>query len=145
VQVIILIALIQKVVSPDCVRLARDGACDRTDGDSGRRKVIGLIIFEIVVGIILALLALQRLARSWGRQLRRFVTIAAFVLFAAMFIVYLVFIGKNASAGFTDIVLLFFANFTLGVIVVQLTLYIAPYNELGVVLVNAGYYAADTV
>ena len=28
---------------------------------------------------------------------------------------------------------------------VQLTLFIAPYNELGLAIVNAGYYAADTV
>ena len=42
-------------------------------------------------------------------------------------------------------VLLAFANFTLGIIVVQALLYIAPYNELAVIIVNAGYYAADTV
>ena len=53
---------------------------------------------------VLALLVVQRIARGWGRQIRRFVTIVAFVLFSAMFVVYLVIIGHTASAGFTDVV-----------------------------------------
>lgn len=159
-NVVILIALVEHITRPDAeaagpctgpgagVCLGGEcigGVCMREVSGSGRRKVIGVLVFEFAVVVVLALLVLQRAARSWGRQLRRFVTIAAGVLFIVMFVLYLAYFGRDASAGFTNIVLLAFANVTLGIVIVQLVLYIAPYNELGVAIVNAGYYAADTV
>ena len=50
-QVIVLIALVQHLVSPDCARIRPNGSCVEEDG-SQRRKVIGLVIFEIVVAIV---------------------------------------------------------------------------------------------
>jgi hypothetical protein len=143
-NIVILIALAERIVHPDCKSLNPDGTCGKEDSDSVRRKVVGVSIFEACIAIVLGLVTMQRVLRSWDRQLRRIITIFAFLLFVVMFVLYIVFIGKNSSAGFTDLMLIGFANITLATIIVQLTLYIAPYNEFGVSIVDSGYYLADS-
>jgi hypothetical protein len=143
-NIVIFIALAERITRPKCKTPNTDGVgCSKWH--SRNNKVVGAVIFELAVAFIIGMLIVQHIARSWGAQLRRFVSITAGALFVVMFVLYASVFGDNASSGFVDIVLLSFANFTLGTIVVQLVLYIAPYNELGVLIVNAGYYAADTV
>jgi hypothetical protein len=138
-NIVIFIALVERITRP-CER-----NCTKEEKENSRsNKIIGAVLFEMAVALVLVLLIVQHVARSWGAQLRRFVSISAGLLFAVMFVLYMRVFGDNASSGFVDIVLLAFANYTLGTIIVQLVLYIAPYNELGVLIVNSGYYAADT-
>jgi hypothetical protein len=108
-------------------------------------QVSGLIAFEIVVVALILLLALQRSIRSFGAAARRWIAVFAAVGLVALLVVYLVLIGKNASAGFTSVILLAAANYVAGTIIVQLCLYGAPYHRLSMVIVDAGYYAADTI
>ena len=116
-NVVIFIALAERIVRPRCLEVGVDGGCERAE--SRRPKVLGAVLFELAVAFVIAMLIVQRIARSWGAQLRRFVSIAAFVLFAVMLVLYLRVFGDTASSGFVDIVLLGFANFTLGIIIVQ--------------------------
>lgn len=116
-NIVIFIALAERVLRPRCLEVGLEGGCARSA--SRRPKVIGAVIFEIAVVFVIALLVFQRVVRSWGAQLRRFVSVTAFVLFIIMFALYLRVFGDTASSGFRDLVLLGFANFTLGIIIVQ--------------------------
>lgn len=60
------------------------------------------------------------------------------VALVSLFVVFLVVVGKDASAGFTSVALLAAANWILATIIVQLCLYGAPYHKLSVAIVDAG-------
>lgn len=107
-------------------------------------QVTGVIIFELVLAIIAGMVFVAYLVRSQGANVRRYISILSGIFLTAMLVLYLSVFGDNASAGFTDIVLLAFANVTAAIVVVQVALYAAPYRRWSILVVDAGYYVGDT-
>ena len=141
---VILIAVLEFITRPDCQFRLRDGTCLATEDGSGSRKVIGVIVFEVFVFGLLALAGLQQVMGQWNRKLRRLSNVIAVAGFIVLFFLFIGVFGRSSGAGVRDLVLLIYANFIFGTIIVQLWLYIAPFNAIGVSVVNNGYYAADT-
>lgn len=104
----------------------------------------GVIIFELVLAIIAGMVFVAFLVRSQGANVRRYISILSGIFLTAMLVLYLSVFGDNASAGFTDIVLLAFANVTAAIVIVQVSLYAAPYRRWSIMIVDAGYYVGDT-
>lgn len=109
-----------------------------------RLQVTGVIIFELVLAIIAGMVFVAYLVRSQGANVRRYISILSGIFLTAMLVLYLSVFGDNASAGFTDIVLLAFANVSAAIVVVQVALYAAPYRRWSILVVDAGYYVGDT-
>lgn len=65
----------------------------------------------------------QRLRSRKAKRIFNFVIAAAFT---GVIVLYLAYITETPSAGFTDLVLLTFANYTGAVVLVQLLLHISP-------------------
>lgn len=107
-------------------------------------QVTGVVIFELVLAIIAGMVFVAYLVRSQGANVRRYISLLSGVFLTTMLVLYLAVFGDNASAGFTDIVLLAFANVTAAVVVVQVALYAAPYQRWSITIVDAGYFAGDT-
>lgn len=107
-------------------------------------QVTGVVIFELVLAIIGGMMLVVYLVRSQGANMRRYVGLIAGIFLTAMLVLYLNVFGDSASAGFTDIVLLAFANVTAAIVVVQTALYAAPFSGWSIMIVDAGYYAGDT-
>lgn len=95
-------------------------------------------MFEFVLAAIIVMLAVARLVKAQGANVRRYISVFTGVSLVALIIFYVVRVGGTLSAGFTDIVLLAFANMTAFVIVTQVCLYGAPYQRWSITVVDAG-------
>eukprot|EP00892_Ulva_mutabilis_P001698 jgi/Ulvmu1/11529/UM078_0018.1 len=146
-NVVILVALGERIVRPeyDFVVDEETEEVTRVEVDgSVRRKVTGVVIFELVLAVIGGMVFVAYLVRSQGANVRRYISLLSGIFLVTMLVLYLVVFGDTASAGFTDIVLLAFANVTAAVVVVQVALYAAPFQRWSITVVDAGYYAGDT-
>ena len=121
-NIVILIAVIDFVIRDE------DGS-----GNDGR-KIAGVLVFELLVAGIVFLAVVQRLVQAYSRQLRRVLIIVAFGAVILLFALFVLYFEDNPSAGLRDLVLLFFANLVLGTVIVQLALYIAPFNAASCLL-----------
>jgi hypothetical protein len=108
-------------------------------------QIIGFAFFELALAAVIILLSVSSLIKNRGANVRRYISVFTGVCLAALLSLYLFYVGRgDAAAGFTDIVLLSFANVMLFTILVQVALYAAPYQRWSITIVDAGYYAADT-
>ena len=102
-------------------------------------QIIGFAVFEFVLVAIIVMLTVARLVKAQGANVRRYISVFTGVSLVCLIIFYVARVGGTLSAGFTDIVLLAFANMTAFVIVVQVCLYGAPYQRWSITIVDAGY------
>ena len=109
-------------------------------------QVTGFVLFEAVLVATLLLTAVANLVKSQGANIRRYVSIIVFALVAGV-IAYYVFafdVNINKTGGFSDFVLLAYGNMTLMIVLVQVCLYVFPFERWSIQIVDFGYYAADT-
>lgn len=113
----------------------------------GLLQIYGVILFEVVLVATLLMIAVAGLVKSQGANIRRYVSIIVFALVAGV-VGYYVFafnVDINKTGGFSDFVLLAYGNMTLMIVLVQVCLYVFPYERWSMQIVDFGYYAADTV
>lgn len=101
-------------------------------------QIIGFAVFEFALASIIVMLTVARLVKAQGANMRRYISVFTGISLVALIIFYVVRVGGSVSAGFTDIMLLAFANMTAFVIVVQVCLYGAPYQRWSITIVDAG-------
>jgi hypothetical protein len=101
-------------------------------------QVIGFAVFEFALAAIIIMLTVASLVKAQGANMRRYISVFTGLSLVGLIIFYVVRVNGGASAGFTDIVLLAFANMTAFVIIVQVCLYAAPYQRWSITIVDAG-------
>lgn len=108
-------------------------------------QVRGFILFESVIVATLILTAVAGMVKAQGANIRRYVSIIVFILVATVIGYYVAAFDftTDRTGGFSDFVLLAYANMTLMIVLVQVCLYVFPYGRWSMQIVDFGYYAAD--
>lgn len=109
--------------------------------------MVGFVLFEVVIAATLLMTTVAGLVKAQGANIRRYVSIIVLALVAGLSGYYVVAfdINNDQTGGFSDFVLLAYGNMTLMTIIVQVCLYVFPYERWSLQIVDFGYYAADTM
>lgn len=110
-------------------------------------QLTAFALFEAVIAATLVMIAVNGLVKAQGANIRRYVSIVVFALVVGLigYFLWAFDVQNENTSGFSDFVLLTFANVTFMVVLVQVCLYVFPYDRWSMQIVDFGYYGADTM
>jgi hypothetical protein len=106
-------------------------------------QLIGFALFEFVILAAIIMLTVTSVTKGQGGNARRYILLFVAAALVGLIIYYSVAVNVSLASGLVDIVLLMFANVTLGIVVVQVCLYAAPYQRWSITVVDAGCVLAQ--